>query len=149
MQTQANNQLYANPNISYIQALFTAHSSIHVYDFPSSPSFWAVAQAAAAPHVPARAGVCGGEGGQGGHVGGRQRHRRPLRSHGRHQECVMQSSALEISFCNTKYGRAELIQAGVLALKHESRKIAYFWVVRKFKVLGIRTSRFGLLPAMA
>ena len=39
--------------------------------------------------------------------------------------------------------------AGVFALKHESRKIAYFWVVLKFKVLVFRSGRFGILPAAA
>ena len=40
-------------------------------------------------------------------------------------------------------------RAGVFALKNESRKIRYFWVVRKFKVLVFCSSRFGLLPAAA
>ena len=38
---------------------------------------------------------------------------------------------------------------GIFVLKHESRKIAYFWVVQKFKVLVFRSGRFGLLPAAA
>ena len=40
-------------------------------------------------------------------------------------------------------------QSDILVLKHESRKIRYFWVVRKFKVLVFRSGRFGLLPAPA
>ena len=39
--------------------------------------------------------------------------------------------------------------AGVFALGHESRKIRYFRVVQKFKVLVFRSGRFGLLPASA
>ena len=41
------------------------------------------------------------------------------------------------------------VEAGIFVLKHESRKIAYFWVVQKFKMLVFRSSRFGLLPATA
>ena len=37
----------------------------------------------------------------------------------------------------------------ILVLKHESRKITYFWVVLKFKVLVFRSNWFGLLPAAA
>ena len=40
-------------------------------------------------------------------------------------------------------------EAGALALGRESRKIAYFWVVQKFKVLVFRSDWFGLLPATA
>ena len=39
--------------------------------------------------------------------------------------------------------------AGIFVLKHESRKIAYFWVVQKFKVLVFRSDWFGLLLAAA
>ena len=45
--------------------------------------------------------------------------------------------------------RAPSLEPGVFALGYESRKIAYFWVVRKFKVLVYRSGRFGLLPAAA
>ena len=37
----------------------------------------------------------------------------------------------------------------ILVLNHESRKIRYFWVVQKFKVLVFHSGRFGLLPAAA
>ena len=37
----------------------------------------------------------------------------------------------------------------ILVLKHESRKIRYFWVIRKFKVLVFCSGWFGLLPAAA
>ena len=40
-------------------------------------------------------------------------------------------------------------RSDILVLKHESRKIRYFWVVRKFKVLVFRSGQFGLLPAAA
>ena len=36
-----------------------------------------------------------------------------------------------------------LSQASVFALGYESRKIRYFWVVRKFKVLVFRSGRLG------
>ena len=45
------------------------------------------------------------------------------------------------------YGVAS--RAYIIVLKHESRKIRYFWVVQKFKVLVFRSGRFGLLPATA
>ena len=38
----------------------------------------------------------------------------------------------------------QTIQTDILVLKHESRKITYFWVVRKFKVLVFRSGWFGL-----
>ena len=46
-------------------------------------------------------------------------------------------------------GAAAAALTGIFALKHESRKIRYFWVVQKFKVLVFCSSRFGLLPAVA
>ena len=45
--------------------------------------------------------------------------------------------------------KVKMTSPDILVLKHESRKITYFWVVQKFKVLVFRSSRFGLLPAKA
>ena len=48
-----------------------------------------------------------------------------------------------------QWGMGIGFESDILVLKHESRKITYFWVVQKFQVLVFRSGRFGLLPAAA
>ena len=94
----------------------------------------------------------GAVGGHGGHVVQQDEGERPTRHV--HDEGTPPVLVRAVQALRAKSGMNGTLtfvtnQADILFLKHDSRKIRYFWVVRKFKVLVFRSGRFGLLPAAA